>query len=306
MSMYRTSRTLPQDHSLPWTLALAGGEGARLAAYVEQRFGERRPKQYCRLLGTRTMLEHTLDRLLRIAPPSQTLTVIGTDHARFALPQLAGRSDHVLRQPGSRDTGLALYVALAYLRRWAPHAIVTVTPCDHFVRPAARYVDVIRTAQTVATRMPDTIMLLGVSPDEPDADFGYIAPGAALLDVPGVRRVTGFVEKPSAETAAALVAQGATWNTMVTVGSVDALWSLGRAAAPQLLDEIDQLLVPAIDTPYEDDVLEHLYGSSPPLSFSKDILERSPERLATMLLDGVDWSDWGRPERIEATLAHLV
>src|SRR5258708_40070574 len=90
----RSSATRPMGGDaadLDWTLALAGGEGVRLGEYVQRRFGRRIPKQYCCLLGHRSMLEHTLDRLNRLAPPSRTLTVIGTHHAEIALPQLAGR-----------------------------------------------------------------------------------------------------------------------------------------------------------------------------------------------------------------------
>jgi hypothetical protein len=32
------------------------------------------------------------------------------------------------------------------------------------------------------------------------------------------------------------------------------------------------------------------------------MLERAPERLAALPLEGVEWSDWGKPERIEAVL----
>ena len=32
-------------------------------------------------------------------------------------------------------------------------------------------------------------------------------------------------------------------------------------------------------------------------------LEHAPERLAAIELVGVEWSDWGRPERIETVLA---
>jgi hypothetical protein len=32
------------------------------------------------------------------------------------------------------------------------------------------------------------------------------------------------------------------------------------------------------------------------------MLERAPERLAALELGGVEWSDWGKPERIEAVL----
>jgi hypothetical protein len=39
------------------------------------------------------------------------------------------------------------------------------------------------------------------------------------------------------------------------------------------------------------------------VSFSRDMLERAPDRLAAMEMEGVEWSDWGRPERIETVLA---
>ena len=127
----RTSASQPLDDDSPdlnWTLALAGGEGVRLSEYVQRRFGRRIPKQYCCLLGERSMLEHTLERLNKLTPPSRTLTVIGSSHGEIAAPQLAGRSDHVFRQPSARDTGVALYVALAMIRRWHRNATVAITP----------------------------------------------------------------------------------------------------------------------------------------------------------------------------------
>jgi len=300
----RTSHQTPSEDlgEVDWTLALAGGDGMRLVDYVVRRFGRRIPKQYCCLLGPRSMLEHTLDRMAKITPPSRTLTVIGTHHAEWAMPQLAGRSHHVFRQPSSRDTGLALYVALAMIKRWAPNACVTITPTDHYVAPAGRYVDQISTAQSVARRMRDKVVILGVTPTEPDPELGYLALGPQLTDIPEVRQLKGFIEKPVVPVAKELVAQGSMWNTMVTCGTVDALWELGRESDPHLLDILDSL-VPLIGTPDEEDAIEYIYGAYLPVSFSRDILERSPDRLCALELTGVEWSDWGKPERIETVLA---
>ena len=294
--------TEDESPDLDWTLALAGGEGARLTEYVQRRFGKNMPKQYCRLLGSRSMLEHTLERMSKLTPASRTLTVIGTYHADVALPQLVGKSDHVFRQPGGRDTGMALYVALAMIKRWSPNAIVTITPTDHYVAPSARYVEQVRLAKQVASRLRDTVVIIGARPTEPDPDLGYLSLGERLTEVPEVRRLVAFVEKPSVTAAATLNASGALWNTMVTCASVDALWSLGQATEPQLLDILDSL-VPLIGTEDEDDAIEHIYRAYLPVSFSRDMLERAPERLAAMELDGVEWSDWGKPERIETVLA---
>jgi mannose-1-phosphate guanylyltransferase len=304
-NVLRRSTNPPSEsdsHDVDWTLALAGGEGVRLTEYVERRFGRRIPKQYCCLLGNRSMLEHTLDRLNKITPASHTLTVIGTHHGDFALPQLAGRSDHVFCQPSSRDTGLALFVALAMIKRWTPNAIVTITPTDHYVAPAARYIERVKAARGVAARMRDKVVILGVEPSEADTELGYLALGEQLVAVPEVRQLMAFVEKPSINRAQELREQGALWNTMVTCGSVDALWELGRASEPQLLDILDSL-VPLVGTEDEDDAIQYVYRAFLPVSFSRDILERTPDRLCALELAGVEWSDWGKPERIENVLA---
>ncbi len=302
---YRTSAAHPisDDSMAPsWTLALAGGEGMRLSDYVERRFGRRIPKQYCSLLGSRSMLQHTLGRMNQIASPARTITVIGTGHAELAMPQLVGLSDHVFRQPASRDTGLALYVALAMIKRWTPNALVTITPTDHYVAPAASYVDQLRCAQSVAAKLRDRIVIAGVRPTEPDPELGYLVLGAPLTEVPHIRALSCFVEKPSVPAAKELIANGALWNTMVTCGTVDALWALGRATEPQLIDILDSL-VPLIGTPDEDDALDYIYRAYLPVSFSRDMLERAPERLSALAFDDIEWSDWGRPERIETVLA---
>ncbi len=288
--------------SLDWTLALAGGEGVRLQDYVERRFGRRIPKQYCCLLGSRSMLQHTLDRTNKLTPSSRTMTIIGTHHRDIAAPQLMGLADHTFRQPASRDTGLALYVGIAMIKRWTPNAIITITPTDHYVAPSGKYVEQVRAARGVAARMRDKIVILGATPTEPDPELGYLSLGAPLTEVPSVKSVKGFVEKPSVALATELNTQGALWNTMVTCGTVDALWEMGREADPRLLDILDSF-VPLVGTPDEDDAIEYIYRAYLPVSFSRDMLERTPHRLAAMELEGVEWSDWGRPERIETVLA---
>jgi mannose-1-phosphate guanylyltransferase len=296
--LFRRSRTTP-GAGTDWTIALAGGEGQRLAAYVEKRFGQRMPKQFCRLLGSRSMLEHTLDRMNQLTPAARTMTIIGPDHLPLAAPQVAGRSDHVFRQPSARETGTALYVALAMLQRWAPDAVVTVTPTDHYVAPAPRYLAELERARGLAATRRDKVVLIGAEPDEPDPELGYVSLGPVLE--PGVRTVSAFVEKPNVQRAGELLGDGALWNTMVCCGTVEAFWELGRVGAPALI-ELLEYLIPLVETDDEDAALAAVYSLAPVVGFSREILERSPERLLSVALEGVDWNDWGRAERIEATL----
>lgn len=150
--------------------------------------------------------------------------------------------------------------------------------------------------------MRDKVVILGATPNEPDPELGYLTLGAPLTEIPSVKQVLGFVEKPSVALATELNTQGALWNTMVTCATVDALWELGRATDARLIDILESF-VPLVGTPDEDDAIDYIYRALLPISFSRDMLERAPDRLAAMTLEGVEWSDWGRPERIETVLA---
>ena len=303
--VFRVSAVAPggdDQQASHWTLALAGGEGTRLQDYIRRRFGWQLPKQYCPLLGSRSTLQDTLARLNHLTPASRTLTVIGPSHAPYAMPQLASISDHVFRQPGSRGTGLALYVALAMIRRWSPSAIVTVTPTDHYVEPNARYLQYLRVARSIAARMRDIIVILGVRPSEADPGLGYLHLGSGLTDAPRARRLAAFVEKPSIARAQELITAGALWNTMVMCGTVDALWSLARAAKPHLIGVLD-CLVPLIDTPDESDAIDYIYRTQPAVDFSTDMLEREQQGIVAIEVDGIVWSDCGQPAGVEAVLA---
>ncbi len=59
----------------PWALVLAGGEGRRLQALTRMIAGEPIPKQYCRIVGDRSLLEATLARIGPLVPPERTQTL---------------------------------------------------------------------------------------------------------------------------------------------------------------------------------------------------------------------------------------
>jgi len=288
-----------------WSIVLAGGEGTRLADYVTQRFGAPIPKQYCTFTGTRSMLEHTVDRALVQAPPSRTVTIVANDHRERAMRQLIGRSGHVLCQPESRDTGAGTMFPLSYIYRWDPDAVVAIYPADHYIAPESAFTDVVARALRLARRWSDKVITLGVTPEEADSDYGYITVGARLAGSPSLRQVRGFVEKPDAPSARRLCRRGAMWNTMIACTTASALWNLARATQPGMMDAFDAFL-PRIGGADEPKAVAQLFERLPPVNLSRDMFERAPERLLAMPLEGVAWSDWGRAERIEETLARPI
>jgi len=59
-----------------WALVLAGGDGTRLQSLTRLIAGAPIPKQYCRILGPRSLLETTLLRIAPLVMAERTLAII--------------------------------------------------------------------------------------------------------------------------------------------------------------------------------------------------------------------------------------
>src|SRR5690349_6719100 len=102
----RSSRgTMGTVESL-WALVLAGGDGTRLQGITRLIAGAPIPKQYCRILGSSSLLETTLRRIAPLVAVERTLAIIQRAHLPIARPQLVSiEARNVLVQPRNLDTG---------------------------------------------------------------------------------------------------------------------------------------------------------------------------------------------------------
>jgi mannose-1-phosphate guanylyltransferase len=289
-----------------WSVVLAGGEGARLSPFIQQWFGRHRPKQYCTFIGTRSMLQHTLDRADLLTAPDRKVTVIDRSHLHDAERQLAGRAGQVILQPANRDTAAGIFLPLTYVRAHDPNATVVIYPSDHFVYPEDRFMEAVRSCVLAVEQLRDRLFLLGVKPDGPEQDYGWICPGPELgrYGDHTVRAVSAFREKPDHSTTRAIMEAGALWNTFVMVAKVETLWGMGWRWLPRMM-QLFEGLGEAIGTELEDDVLKSVYQAMPIRNFSSDLLQRAVSRIAVIELNEMHWSDWGRAERIAQSLRRI-
>jgi len=65
----------PQRDHL-WAVVLAGGQGVRLGPLARRVCGDDRPKQYVPLLGSRTLLGQTLDRVSDLGTPRRVFELL--------------------------------------------------------------------------------------------------------------------------------------------------------------------------------------------------------------------------------------
>ncbi|HEX2385767.1 MAG TPA: hypothetical protein VHL99_04340, partial [Candidatus Binatia bacterium] len=136
---------------------------------------------------------------------------------------------------------------------------------------------------------------------------GYILPAEApeKLRGFGVRRVSGFVENPSAAELPALLERHALWNTMTMVFKAIALFDVGARLAPALHASIERIGA-FVGGHKEARVVAETYRDLDACDFSKTILaqlaDKKPERLLTLPVEGVLWSDCATPLEIVTVL----
>jgi mannose-1-phosphate guanylyltransferase len=284
-----------------WAVVLAGGQGTRLQAFLRQTLGTERPKQFCRIIGTRSMLRHTWDRGARLLDPDRMVTIITAGQEQFL-----GEEDRVpgrvLVQPANKETAPGLLLPLLWIAEQEPRAVVVIFPADHFIWEEERFLTHVGAAVRAARHHPDRLVVLGVEADGPDHGYGWMSPGLPCagggVELYHVRR---FWEKPDRQTAAHLFASGHFWNTFVLAGHLGAFLRSARSAMPDVLEPLSTAAA-FLGTRYEVEVLATTYRTLRPVNFSRTLLAGRPEDLLMLPARGVYWSDWGDPDRILRTL----
>jgi mannose-1-phosphate guanylyltransferase len=309
-SMIRLKPSNSTDGAVRCGIVLSAGDGTRLRDFVRQHRGDDLPKQYVNFVGSRSMLEHTWDRAESLIPAQRLFVVIAKQHLRFSevRRQLATKpAENVIVQPANRETAPGILLPLLHIYKRNPNAIVALFPSDQFVLEEERFMDYVDDAFRLVEANLSHLVLLGLEPDGPDPEYGYIVPGSKIdPSAPdSARRVEMFVEKPSLDGAGKIIARGALWNSLVMVFACRPLLSIMERAASQIFRSFERLSG-AIATTDEQLVAEGIYQQLPSLNFSKGVLEALPfehrNSLLVLPVRGVTWSDWGASDRLVSTL----
>ena len=158
---------------MPYAVIMAGGRGERFWPKSRQEF----PKQFLRLLGDRTMLQRTVDRLKRLVEPEQIYIVTGKLYYDIVLDQVPEvPKENIILEPVGRDTAAAIGLSAVVISRRDPDGVMIVLPADHYIADEEHFCEVLESA--VAAAAPGThLVTLGITPNRPETGFGYIAHG---------------------------------------------------------------------------------------------------------------------------------
>jgi mannose-1-phosphate guanylyltransferase len=193
-----------------------------------------------------------------------------------------------------------------------PRAVVHIFPADHYVFPEERFWRIARASALLASCRPDRMVLMGAQPDGPEVDYGWVKASSPHGIRSRVLGVEAFFEKPPKQTAERLFREGGYWNTMIIAAKARLIWEVARELFPQMMErfeEVRQMFAASLAHRIRPTALrkavDRVYDGIVAADLSRHILQKVPERLLLLAMDQIDWSDWGRPGRIENTLRRL-
>lgn len=271
-------------------VVLAGGSGTRLWPISRVAL----PKHLAPLVGGRSLLAHTLLRLLDYAPAQQIMTIGAVSQAEALQSELEALdralAAGLVLEPLPRNTAAAVGLAAALvMSREGGDRILFVCPSDHLVRQPAELRRAVEAALPAVRE--GALATFGIYAQRPEPGFGYIRVGEPLGSHAGVYVADDFVEKPPRVRAEIMLAEGGwRWNSGMFLFRADRLLeelyrfhpAIAQAveAARRAMDAAGTLLPPA-----------EIYAQIPEQPIDKAVMERS-ERVVVVPCDP-GWSDLG-------------
>lgn len=270
-------------------IILCGGSGTRLWPLSRKSY----PKQFTPLLGDSSLFQAAAQRLT--GPQFAAPVVVTSDSFRFIVTEQLSAAGitpgTILIEPDPRDTAPAILAAALHLAATAPDAVMLVTPSDHVIPDVAAFQAAVLAGLPAA--LDGRIVTFGITPDRPETGFGYLE----LDQRPDDQAVTAvplrsFVEKPSALTAATLLADGRyLWNAGIFLFTVPVILAAFRATCPDLVASVQV----SVDAARQDLGFTRLdpaaWAGIDPISIDYAVMEKA-SNLAVVPYSG-RWSDLG-------------
>ncbi len=283
-----------------WGIVLAGGEGTRLRNYATQIYGYPRPKQYCTFIGTRSMVQHTVDRLALLIPHDRTMMIANTSHSEFINEEFGEDPKiEVVKQPCMRETSAGLLLPLSKIHHNNPRSTIVMFPSDHFILEEEKFMGYVDQAVDFVESNPEKIVLLGVGATRFETGYGWIEKRESYSnDFSDVKK---FWEKPGVITTKILIDKKCLINTFVLIGKSKTIIDSMKECIPTLIKSFDSIGA-HIGSEYEEVMIKRFFKYLPSFNFSKSVLEKITNQLVVLNVKGVNWSDWGEEDRLKEDL----
>ncbi|MCB1985328.1 MAG: mannose-1-phosphate guanylyltransferase/mannose-6-phosphate isomerase [Burkholderiales bacterium] len=190
---------------------LSGGSGTRLWPLSREKY----PKQLLSLVSDDSLLQATIRRMDGLNDINvRDCIVVCNEEYRFVIAEqlrLINRKGTILLEPIGRNTAPALTIAALSARHQGDDPILLVMPSDHVIDNTEVFKNAVQ--QGIQLALKGHIVTFGITPNKPEANYGYIQIGDKLTEIDAYN-IASFVEKPDTATAQAYLEAGSFfWNS---------------------------------------------------------------------------------------------
>lgn len=270
-----------------YVLILAGGGGTRLWPISR----DETPKQFSRLFQGKSLFTITLERALKIVPPSHVY--INTSAKYVPTIKKMARNippENIIGEPMRRDTAMAHGVGALFIYQQDPQAVVVNLASDHLISPITTFVSQIKTAAQFAYEN-DYLITIGITPRFAHTGLGHIKASRPWNAYPNILVGEKFIEKPPLEVAQKYTDSGKYyWNAGIYIFKVKLFLDLLKKYSPKTTSLYTKLL-DARGTSTEKQVMQTAYQMAPSISIDYAVSEKLAK--FACLPSHFEWTDVG-------------
>jgi mannose-1-phosphate guanylyltransferase len=268
---------------------MAGGVGTRFWPLSN----DKRPKQFLKLFGDRTLLQMSLDRVSGLVPPERVLVLTNQAFVPMVKEQLPEiPAENIIGEPMRRDTAAAVGLAAVLCRNRFGNTVIVTLTADHLIEPVSLFHETLFSA---AYRAADgkALYTFGIEPTYPATGYGYLERGIRIADEDGIEhfQLVSFKEKPNLETAREYVDSGRFyWNSGMFVWTADAILEEIEMHLPNHAKALARM-APFDQTSEWDEALKVAFESVHGVSIDFGVMEKAQR--VCCVASKFSWSDVG-------------
>ena len=272
-------------------LIMAGGKGTRFWPLST----EEKPKQFLNLVGEKTMIQMTVDRILPMIPIEKIFVCTGEkyiDLVKEQLPNLPERN--IIVEPEGRNTAPCIALSALVIERYYKDSTMVVLPSDHLIRDESEFRSIIIRGAKFLEENKEGILTLGMKPDRPETGYGYINYGKDIEL--GIKEVNKFVEKPNLELAENYLREGTyLWNGGMFLWKTGHILNEIKKYVPSIYEALHNLA--SVNEEEIQVYINNNYSKTDSISIDYAVLEKSEKIF--VIPSEIGWDDIGTWKSIE-------
>ncbi|MGL5416398.1 MAG: mannose-1-phosphate guanylyltransferase [Clostridium sp.] len=276
-------------------LIMAGGKGTRFWPLST----EEKPKQFLNLVGKKTMIQMTVDRILPLIPIERIFICTGekyVDLVKEQLPNLPERN--IVVEPEGRNTAPCIALSALVIQRYFKDSKMVVLPSDHLIEDEEYFRGIINSGADFLNNYTDNLITLGMTPNRAETGYGYIKYSDEEEEFNGekVIQVESFVEKPNIDKAREYLKDGRyLWNGGMFMWKTNYIIQEIKKHIPNTYEAIKG--IEEVKEEELQDLISKKYRDTDSISIDYAILEKSKN--IKVIPSNIGWDDIGTWKSVE-------